>query len=1203
MAIKWNEEKEEKGIKWDAESLSRSKSTLSASQNLLEGIVKASNFVNQTVGKPFIDIAATPLQAGAKALGIEDPFSEGGPGGADVAPLEQPLRKAGSAGELASYAFPFGKVASGMASLAKPLLGRAAGLFGKTSSGAAAGYGVDVSMDLAGGETDAGEVLKPGVATAIGGALPPLGALGGAVRNSVPKLLSYTSEVPEEAFSMMLQRRAPVMSAVQSGMTPEQSLQVSQQAVRGLRKKLSAEWDESSQAIYDEFADKSILFSGSLERKLQNIAEEFSLDLPQNLKNVSAKESMDLLKKINELPRGILAFSPKGAVVREVKEGIREKAIETFGGKKGSLATLYANYSTKRNIFDAANDVVKAYSTGKPIQQSTALGRLMSVFNENKSAYLDAIIDLEKETGSDLLSSVIATKISPMLPSASSAMSASGTFNATKSLTDKALNLLLLPLTSPRSAAFIARVADRMKIPTIQRTPGDEILDRSKQIIQEQGSEGGFVRIPKAKGGTPKDALTLKSLTRMAEEVKTPTVSRKYIEDLSNRPDIKQPERDLLRKTLEDEGDIVDVKSFANKVKTELLPLKIRGGGSSDFKSMTDYQYPAKYENITLPDELRGPVANYSEHIYESPIKTSAGQVHYFDSDSYFAHTRIEDLPTSENVTMGSGGPLGTTVPRESTRRVIELQTDLFQKGRLENEASTDFNITNDVIERAQKRLKEIEAEIKIANAPRTYDAQKAEALSRENMKLTEALSNERRIASKERISPLEPYRNDWWPRIIREEVKQAAKDGKTKLQFPTGETAMKIEGLGETQAGARHFAGPDKDGFSKDLGELKPDNLKVGAEYIDSPVFYDEGIDGTRWIITDVLGDGKFKAVQKRYVDLGAKNWKYMIDNSEVAGGGNPAWMAENTVTGERDFVSFTPANKDKALAHLKSKVDDKPLSELGERYGETFDISGKVDTNNPIYKFYEKDVQRYLTNKYKGKVITDPQGVKWVEIDVPKEAAKLPIEAFGVGAVTLPGDSGIFEIERGEKTSFTPVQEEIESKINDLRSSQGLPALSASEELSVYAQKRADEMARTGNFSHYSEGDTEMVAVKRDFDSFQGTEYVYENIAWGEDGFSDSTTTANTWKDSKSGHRDTLLNPNLTEFGTGVARGKYRGKDVFFIAQIYSVPQVRVSDATITRGSILDENEKTIMSLRVLPIKPLDTKMANSTPSVLPK
>ena len=48
-----------------------------------------------------------------------------------------------------------------------------------------------------------------------------------------------------------------------------------------------------------------------------------------------------------------------------------------------------------------------------------------------------------------------------------------------------------------------------------------------------------------------------------------------------------------------------------------------------------------------------------------------------------------------------------------------------------------------------------------------------------------------------------------------------------------------------------------------------------------------------------------------------------------------------------------------------------------------ETFDISGKVDTNNPIYRFYEHRVQRVL-KRFRPTMqrITDPQGVTWLHI-----------------------------------------------------------------------------------------------------------------------------------------------------------------------------------------------------------------------------
>ena len=182
--------------------------------------------------------------------------------------------------------------------------------------------------------------------------------------------------------------------------------------------------------------------------------------------------------------------------------------------------------------------------------------------------------------------------------------------------------------------------------------------------------------------------------------------------------------------------------------------------------------------------------------------------------------------------------------------------------------------------------------------------------------------------------------------RMIREEIKKASQDGKTKLQFPTGETAMKIEGLGENV----NFY----NGVNTRLPKLTPQDLKVGKEV------YQNG--DTQWIITDVLGDGKFKAVSKDRLD----------DLMENAG------IASDTIE-PTDAISY-------AERHITDF----------DRNMETFDISGKVDTNNPIYKFYEKDVQKYL-NKFGGKRVIDDKGVSWIEIPITKEQGINPVEAFG--------------------------------------------------------------------------------------------------------------------------------------------------------------------------------------------------------------
>ncbi len=412
------------------------------------------------------------------------------------------------------------------------------------------------------------------------------------------------------------------------------------------------------------------------------------------------------------------------------------------------------------------------------------------------------------------------------------------------------------------------------------------------------------------------------------------TVSKQYILDATNRPDIRQAERDVIRETLKDYGDTIPVKEFAGKVATQLLPLKRNVGGG-------------RYEGVTLPEELRGSVANYSDHVYSSPIKTSAGDVHFAQdyapvhgadqatagAKNYFAHTRVEDMADGNksayppewlagmrrnladpNLHPSLREKLEKAVEEKTgeTRRVIELQSDLFQKGNLAKEAN-DISYLGGNMGDAMSALKQS----------------------------TQAVKNREAEMAK-----LEPYRNTWHERIIKEEIKQAAKDGKTKVQFPTGETAMKIEGL---DAPTESWKIVGKQGTNP---QGRPYHLYLG---VDGEPVVGQHIQNTAtrqdWIITNVLGDGKFKAVMKS-------------DPYEIAGaGGYDAWLKQQIERGR----------------------------------AESFDLNGKTDATNPIYRFYEKEVGRYLKNKYNAERVTDDKGVTWWQVPVDKKMAKLPITAFG--------------------------------------------------------------------------------------------------------------------------------------------------------------------------------------------------------------
>jgi len=431
------------------------------------------------------------------------------------------------------------------------------------------------------------------------------------------------------------------------------------------------------------------------------------------------------------------------------------------------------------------------------------------------------------------------------------------------------------------------------------------------------------------------------------------TVSKTYIMDATNRGNIKQPEKDLIRKLLANEGNTVNVSNFAEKVKAELLPLKRQSslGGES------------RYESVALPDDMRGNVKDYSENVYQSPIKTSAGDVHFSgeDNTNYFGHTRIEDMADNK------------------TRRVIEVQSDLYQKGNLEKEIPSYINAEDYLSPDKMKEYTRIEkrlTDLTFADNSSSYTKEINQLKAQREALQASAKDAEQKVLNsrKQEVAKLSQYNDPTAHfRMIREEIKKTAQDGKTKLQFPTGETAMKIEGLGGQGDSPWHDVSDYVDGeealISMRGGELTPNDLKVGQTIskVDNEIGSFDPDD--RWIITDVLGDGKFKAVPKQIYET-----------------------------------------------YGTSKTTSEYAKEQLQRSIESFDISGKVDTNNPIYKFYEKEMGRYLTNKYGAKVVTDKQGVKWYEVDVKPEIGQAPVDAFGVVA-------GFEEDEEGN-LSFDPMK-----------------------------------------------------------------------------------------------------------------------------------------------------------------------------------
>lgn len=302
---------------------------------------------------------------------------------------------------------------------------------------------------------------------------------------------------------------------------------------------------------------------------------------------------------------------------------------------------------------------------------------------------------------------------------------------------------------------------------------------------------------------------------------------------------------------------------------------------------------------------------NYEEVVFESPITTN-GSSHYPNSKNYFAHARGDEVVEG-----------GKKIWREQ-----EIQSDLLQKDNLARQVKPTET-------RYASTFGGGVDEIKVGPNELKYNQEFNESLKK-----------------------LDPFTNDrFGERIMRERIKEKAIKGYSKYRLPTGETIGKIEGF-ENDVWHLPYEG------SRGIIDRKAriEDLKIGNNL--------RNTNGQDWIITDILGDGRFKAVQKETID------------------------------GLEDQLSKFGSSPDDAIEALRN--GNKEAKEIMESaYGaETFDLTGK---SNPQYKRYE-NWGKFLKNKFGGKQVTDPQGNTWYEIDLKPEYKKMPIEAFALlGAVGL--------------------------------------------------------------------------------------------------------------------------------------------------------------------------------------------------------
>lgn len=351
---------------------------------------------------------------------------------ADLPSTKQAL---GSMGKLGLTAATFGT------SLPASAVGRIAvgGAYGT-------GFGASNAMEQ---DKSTGDIIKEGAIGGAIGATIPAGIEGfkWAVKG-VPKLLSYTSNTPDE----VLQRQYdnPELSKKILGGVKETGatgvVDDINNAAKKLRTTLSKQWDEGVDTIIQNNTGKRVLFDSKDMKILTRVADDFGIDLPQNVKNVSVKEALELNKELNALlSKKAIRESAQGVIARKAKDILDVKL-----GKFEGVDKFLSNYSGEKGVLDAVVDIMKPWSTS-PVTKSTALSRVKSIFNDNKPAFLSAIKDLEESTGI------------PFLTDKAAALNILQKSPVTgRSLPTQLIELIAFPITSPRSAGALSRQSGRI---------------------------------------------------------------------------------------------------------------------------------------------------------------------------------------------------------------------------------------------------------------------------------------------------------------------------------------------------------------------------------------------------------------------------------------------------------------------------------------------------------------------------------------------------------------------------------------------------------------------------------------------------------------------------------------------------------------------------------------------------------------------
>lgn len=423
-------------------------------QKAVDVAAGVTNFITgNPISKAITSLAAVPVQLLAKGLGQKDPYAGGigASSGALKAPTvtssDQPLgsyaaEEAGNALTAGSLFFPASKVAGGVSAGLKPLLGETASkIAGTVASGAAGGYGFDVGGNLSEGKTGA-EAFKPGLTTALGGALPLVPPIVGAAARGVGESLGVSTGtgygVIKEALNASSQggaRGKAFTDALRGNTSPEALVEEGKSSLSKIIQDRTQTYQKQLEAIsgntksYDtssiidalktnldkfkvgitktgklDFGQSAIRFDKGAQGEIQTIVDE--------LKGFGTKTGDRTAIGIDSLKRAFGDLYSQSSNVRAFTAGMTDAVRGVLKDVPG-YDKLSSNYAEKTGLI---KDIQRGLSLNNKAGTDTAFKKLNSALRTNNEFRKELIAELDKASGGYLSSKIAGQQLSEALP-------------------------------------------------------------------------------------------------------------------------------------------------------------------------------------------------------------------------------------------------------------------------------------------------------------------------------------------------------------------------------------------------------------------------------------------------------------------------------------------------------------------------------------------------------------------------------------------------------------------------------------------------------------------------------------------------------------------------------------------------------------------------------------------------------------------